>query len=94
MRRLRSHHARDLAGRQQHADPAFFGSIVDALSDAKEVLVVGPSTAKLDFLRFAHAQRREFEPRIVGVETVDHPTDGQLVQFARRYFRAADRMLG
>jgi hypothetical protein len=32
------------------------------------------------------------EPKIVGVETVDHPTDGQLVAHARRYFHAADRM--
>jgi hypothetical protein len=27
------------------------------------------------------------------VETVDHPSDGQLVAFARKYFKAADRML-
>jgi hypothetical protein len=30
---------------------------------------------------------------IVGVETVDHPSDGQLVAYARRYFKAEDRML-
>ena len=29
---------------------------------------------------------------IAGVETVDHPTDGALVDYARRYFKAADRM--
>jgi hypothetical protein len=30
---------------------------------------------------------------IAGVETVDHPSDGQLVAFARYYFKAEDRML-
>jgi hypothetical protein len=30
---------------------------------------------------------------IAGVETVDHPSDGQLVAFARHYFKAEDRML-
>jgi hypothetical protein len=30
---------------------------------------------------------------IVGVETVDHPSDGQLVARARHYFKAEDRML-
>jgi hypothetical protein len=30
---------------------------------------------------------------IVGVETVDHPSDGQLVAYARRCFKAEDRML-
>jgi hypothetical protein len=29
------------------------------------------------------------EGRIVGLETVDHPTDGQLVAFARSYFDIA-----
>jgi hypothetical protein len=30
---------------------------------------------------------------IVGVETVDHPSDAQLVAHARHYFEAEDRML-
>jgi len=29
----------------------------------------------------------------VGIETVDHPTDGQLVAYTRKYFVAKDRML-
>lgn len=30
--------------------------------------------------------------KVIGVETVDHPTDGQVLAYARRYFRAADQM--
>jgi hypothetical protein len=30
---------------------------------------------------------------IAGVETVDHPSDAQLVALARHYFKAEDRML-
>jgi hypothetical protein len=30
---------------------------------------------------------------IVGVETIDHPSDRELVAHARRYFKAEDRML-
>jgi hypothetical protein len=29
---------------------------------------------------------------IVGVETVDHPSDAQLVAYATKYFKATDRM--
>jgi hypothetical protein len=29
---------------------------------------------------------------ILGVETVDHPTDKQLVAYARKYFKSADLM--
>ena len=32
--------------------------------------------------------------RIIGVETVDHPSDGQMVAYARKYFLAADRLRG
>jgi hypothetical protein len=30
---------------------------------------------------------------IAGVETVDHPSDAQLVAYARKYLKAADRMM-
>jgi hypothetical protein len=32
------------------------------------------------------------EARLVGIETVDHPTDPQLAAFARHYLREVDRM--
>jgi len=32
--------------------------------------------------------------RILGVETADHPTDGQVVAHAKQYFIARDNMLG
>ena len=56
--------------------------------------MLGPSTAKLELIEHVHKHDPALEPKIVGVETVDHPTDRQLVAFVRRYFRAADRMLG
>jgi hypothetical protein len=31
--------------------------------------------------------------KVIGVETVDHPSDGQLVAYARKYFHARDQML-
>ena len=31
--------------------------------------------------------------KVIGIETVDHPGDGQLVAYARKYFVAKDRML-
>jgi stalled ribosome rescue protein Dom34 len=70
----------------------YFTAVAKALADSREVLVVGPGTAKLHFLKHVHAHDRSLEPRIVGVETVDHPTDKQLVAYARHYFLAADRM--
>ena len=72
----------------------YFRDVAGALADAVEVLVVGPSTAKLHFLKYLHKHDRSLDERIVGIETVDHPTDGQLVAHGRAYFRAADHMRG
>lgn len=79
-------------GKRAPNDPAFFEDIRQALADAAEFVVVGPGSAKLELVKWIHRHARELEPRLVGVETVDHPTDGQLVAYAKRYFRAADRM--
>jgi len=54
-------------------------------------LVLGPSTAKLHFRDYVleHASTLHFT--IVGVETVDHPTDKQLVAYVREYFPGGAR---
>ena len=71
----------------------FFRDVAKALEGAEEILVVGPSTAKLQFLKYAHeSEAHGIGAHIVGVETVDHPTDGQLIAYVRKYFRAADKM--
>jgi hypothetical protein len=74
----------------EHQHPSdgthFFRDIATALRAAGEILLVGPSTAKLQFLRFLTKYDQALEAKVVGVETVDHPTDRQLVAHARHYF--------
>lgn len=67
----------------------FFADVVRALQDAEEILIVGPAKAKLELIKYVHKHQPALEPKIVGVETVDHPTDGQLAAYARRYFHLA-----
>lgn len=78
---------------QSHPDDAkrFFAEVGRALQGTEQILVVGPSTAKLELLRHVHAHDPALERRIVGIETVDHPTDGQLVAYAKKYFGVHDR---
>jgi len=84
-------HPKGPEGARRHPDDAkrFFRAVVDTMQERDDVLIVGPSTAKLDFVRFVHEHDAPLESRIVGVETVDHPTDGQIVAFATRYFEAS-----
>ncbi len=72
----------------------FFHDVATSLKGAEEILVVGPANAKLEFMKHVRKHDHGIETKVVGVETADHPTDGQLVAYVRRYFRAADRMRG
>ena len=69
----------------------FFGEVCDALAGVSEVLVTGSHQAQADFRHYVEKHRAALGPRIVGWETVDHPTDGQLVALARTYFHTLDR---
>ncbi|MET0592907.1 MAG: translational machinery protein [Polyangiaceae bacterium] len=88
-------HQEATAEKEHPADSTrFYHEVARALEEVKEILVVGPATAKLEFIKHVHKHDRSLVDKIVGVETVDHPTDNQLVAHARRYFRAADKMRG
>jgi stalled ribosome rescue protein Dom34 len=82
----------------EHAHPAdaanYFTEVEKALADVEEILIVGPGSAKLELVKHVHKSNRGLEAKIVGLETVDHPTDGQLVAYVRKYFHAKDRLLG
>ena len=54
------------------------------------LLIVGHGTAKNEFARFVREKVPALAPRIMGVETVDHPTQGEIVALARKFFKAKD----
>jgi stalled ribosome rescue protein Dom34 len=75
---------------EQREHPAdaqhFFHEVAQALRGTEEILVVGPATAKLELIKYIHKHEPALLSKVVGVETVDHPTDGQLAAYIRRYF--------
>lgn len=70
----------------------FFHDVVRSLEATDAVLIVGPSTAKLEFFRYLHKHHEALEKKIVAIETVDHPTDGQLIAYAKKYFKLGERI--
>jgi len=86
-------HSKGQEGVKEHPEDAkrFFHEVAVSVEKSEEVLVVGPSTAKLDFLRHVHAHHHGLEAKIVGIETVDHPTDRQLVAYAKTYFHQTNQ---
>lgn len=73
-------------------DQNFYHEVVEALKGAQEILIVGPASAKLNLLKHIHSHDQQVVDKVIGVETVDHPSDAQLLVYARKYFAAADRM--
>jgi len=81
-------HPRGGEGYKAHPDDVqrFFREVAHDLEGATEVLILGPSTAKLQFIRYAQSHDAALYSHIVGVETVDHPTDPQISAYAKHYF--------
>lgn len=64
----------------------FFHQIARALDTADEILIVGPSAIKLEFVKYMHQNDHAFDPRILGVETIDDPNDQKIAEYAKLYF--------
>jgi stalled ribosome rescue protein Dom34 len=79
---------------REHPDDAhrFFGEVARTVDAVDALLIVGPSSAKLEFFKYLHEHERGLASKVVGVESADHPTDGEIVARARTYFKASDRM--
>ena len=92
---LKAHnHPTKQHGSAVRAEHEFFGQVCDALAGITEVLVAGAHTAQADFKHYVEKHRPAVAAQIVGYETVDHPSDNQLVAQARDYFVKYDRMNG
>ena len=64
------------------------------MSDAKEILIVGPSGAKLGLMKHMQKHDAAVAEKVVGIESIDHPSDGQLLAYARHYFVKVDNLRG
>jgi len=80
--------AESLASRESvlENDAGYFQRVARALDTADEILVVGPCAIKLEFVKYMHKNDHAFDPRILGVETVDNPNDARLEGYAKLYF--------
>jgi stalled ribosome rescue protein Dom34 len=87
------HKANSIGSGHAPEDHAFLEAVAQSIADAGGVLVTGPGNAKTEPVKHISQHDPRLMKIIVGVETVDHPSDGQLIAHARHYFRAEDRML-
>jgi len=86
------HKANSVGSGHGSEDQNFFSAVVEAIGSAGEVLITGPASAKHELVKHIERHPSQLRARVVGVETVDHPTDRELLAHARRFFLASDRM--
>jgi stalled ribosome rescue protein Dom34 len=88
-----THHTRQ-HGSLVRTEHEFFGEVCAALVGVREVLVTGSHTVQVDFKHFVEKHQPQVAALIAGYETVDHPSERQLLVLARKYFVRFDRMAG
>jgi len=86
------HKANSIGSGHAAADHEFLHAVTESFAEADAVLITGPANAKTELVKHIHQHEPGKMKAIAGVETVDHPSDGSLVAYARKYFSAFDRM--
>jgi stalled ribosome rescue protein Dom34 len=95
---VQDHVVRDIHSREPHTgqrieeNKPFFEDVARSIADADAILIVGPAQQRDFFAKFLADKHPAIRAHVEGVEKADHPTDGELLDFARRYVKAADRM--
>ena len=87
------HKASSIGSGHASADHEFLHEVAASVADAHEVLITGPANAKTELVKHIHDHDPRLTKNIAGVETVDHPSDAELVAYARKYFQKKDPML-
>jgi len=83
------HKANSIGSGHAGPDKDFLEQLTSALSDAGEILIIGPAGAKTELAKYLHEKHPAIGKRIVAVEAADHPTDRQIVAYAKQHFRMA-----
>jgi len=78
-------HVRDSIDKERD-EHSFFLDVGNALEGADQILILGPGIAKHHFRNYMTEQKPMLARKIAGVETVDHPSDGQIAAMARKFY--------
>jgi len=81
------HKANSIGSGHTAPDKEFLEQVTSSLDDAGEILIIGPAGAKTELAKFIQANHPAIGSRIVAVEAADHPTDRQIVAYAKQHFK-------
>ncbi len=72
---------------QESDEPKFYKDLCADLQSAGRILLVGPGKAKAEFKHYLEKlSDKHTNEKVVGVETVDHPSDAQVIALGKKFF--------
>jgi stalled ribosome rescue protein Dom34 len=80
-------------GHKTPDDLEFFDDVAKVLGGVREILIIGPAQAKEEFAAFLRKTYPQVSSAVVAVDSADHPTDPELLAYARKHFKVIDRMI-
>lgn len=86
------HNAGSIGAGHVHLEREYAQAIAESLEDVKEWSLIGPGTAKRELANYIQEHRPDLGKKLLAVETAAHPTDGELLDHARRLFKRLDKM--
>jgi hypothetical protein len=86
------HKANSIDSGHAPIDKKYLERVASAVAHAGAILIVGPANAKTELHTYLAQAHPATAARISAVEPMDHPTDGQLLAYARHFFKDDDRM--
>jgi stalled ribosome rescue protein Dom34 len=86
------HKANSIGSGHVSVDHDYLQAVAESVADAGAVLITGPANTKTELVEHIRLHDPKLTKVVAGVETVDHPSDAQLIAHARKYLTATDRM--
>lgn len=81
------HKANSIGSGHAGLDKEFFAQVMNAVADAGEILIIGPASAKTALAKYLREKYPKVGERIVAVEAAEHPSDREIVAYARKHFK-------
>ena len=81
------HKANSIGSGHAGLDKEFFAQVMNVVADAGEILIIGPANAKTELAKYLRDQHPKVGERIIAIETADHPSDREIVAYAKQHFR-------
>ena len=86
------HKDHDSLGSRRERDRPYFVAVCEALGESPEILLLGPGTARNEFLSYMQEHHPDRVKHVLGNQACDDIGDEALAEKGCRFFHATDRM--